>query len=92
MSDNSLDDPFKIEFTKVEREGFPVHPRECFKVTFEISRGAQHFIVAVFVDDDKAVWEEVVRLAMHQLHQDFEQLARQMEPRRLSPEEIQKMA
>ena len=93
MQDEDLgNDPFKVEFVRVEREGFPIHDRECFKVTFDVSRRSQSFSVSVYVDDDKAVWEEVVRLAMHQLHRDFAELAHQLEDRKLSPEQIAKLA
>ncbi len=91
MADEQVSNPFKIEFTKVEREGFPQHERQCFRVTFELSRLAQEFNVSVFVDEEDAVWDEVVRLAKHQLHQDFAQLAQQTADWELSPEEVAKL-
>ena len=91
MSDAAERPRLKIEFKTVERKApTPAHG-DAFCVNFVAWDDYRRFTIPVWVYDGECRPSDVVRVAMHRLHLDLQDLAKQTESLRLSEQDYREL-
>ena len=74
---DEVEDPWEIELDEIEREMSDPFDKEQYRVTFRVSRADEGFTVPIWIDVGSVPTVDLIRVAMHVLHEVLVRLAEQ---------------